>query len=145
MEKMLLYSLIINYLQVSCSTIKCITFSLKLTADLNILTPAYVLVVQHNWIYLTTFDMTSYNDTTGSFIMNLSKHSLIHYKWVEKIKSYTLFRKTTLKGKAFAVIQWNFPSEEVILRAEESNSQLTGTKKEVQNIQRTIEDQGRDS
>lgn len=79
-ENVILIFLIINYLQVSCSTIKCIVFSLKLAADLNILTPAYILVVHHNWIYLTTFDMMSYNDTTGSFIMNLSKHSLIYYK-----------------------------------------------------------------
>lgn len=37
-----------------------------------------------------------YNDTTGSFVMNLSKHSLIYYKWVEQIESYILLKKINL-------------------------------------------------
>lgn len=39
-----------------------------------------------------------YNGTTGSFVMNLSKHSLIYYKWVEQIKSYILLKKINLIG-----------------------------------------------
>lgn len=37
-----------------------------------------------------------YNDSTGSFVMNLSKHSLIYYKWVEQIKTYILLKKINL-------------------------------------------------
>lgn len=67
-------------------------FSLKLAADLNILTPAHILLVQHNWIYLTTFDMMS------RFFHNEPQQTLTDTLRVDKIKSYTLFRKTTLKG-----------------------------------------------
>lgn len=40
----------------------------------------------------------SYNGPSGFFVMNLSKHSLIYYKWVEQIKSYILLKKINLIG-----------------------------------------------
>lgn len=141
-ENVILILLIINYLQVSCSTIKCMVFSLKLAADLNILTPAQILLVQHNWIYLTTFDMMS------RFFHNEPQQTLTDTLQVSgQDQEPHLVQEDYFKrwNTAFAIIQWNFPSEEVILRAEESNSQLRGAKTEVQNIQRTIEEQGRDS